>query len=59
MYNPNLEYKRWDSLVTLQFVPKDHMELIQEMQRIHDDNDPTTWESCLDDLKGELDVFDK
>jgi len=59
MYYPDLEYRKWDSLVIRNFAPEDHMELIQEMQRIHDDNDPITWELALDTLEGELDTFDK
>lgn len=59
MYYPDLEYIKWDSLVTRKLVPEGHMELIQEMQRIHDDNDSITWELALDKLEGELDTFDK
>ena len=59
MYYPDLEYRKWFALVTRNFAPEDHMELIQEMQRIHDDYDPITWEFDLDKLEGELDTFDK
>lgn len=59
MYYPDLEYRKWHSLVTQEFAPEDHMELIQEMQRIHDRYDPITWEMYLDKLEGELDTFDK
>ena len=53
------EYRKWHALVTQNFAPEDHMELIQEMQRIHDDYDPITWEFELDKLESDLDTFDK
>lgn len=59
MYYPDLEYRKWHALVTRNFAPEDHMELIQEMQRIHDDYDPITWEFELDKLESDLDTFDK
>lgn len=59
MYDPNLEYKKWYSLVVEKSVPKEHRELIRKMQCIHDYNDPITWERHLDNLEDKLATFDK
>jgi len=58
-YIPEIENKSWYSLVVEKFAPEDHMELIQEMQRIHDDTPVSDWELVLNKVGGRLDVFDK
>lgn len=59
MYNPDFENKKWYSLVVEKSVPKEHRELIRNMQCIHDYNDPITWERHLDNLEDKLATFDK
>lgn len=54
MYYPDMEYKKWHSLVTRKFVPEDHMELIQEMQLIHDDVPVNSWKHHLDLLRKDI-----
>lgn len=58
-YDPNMEYKKWYSLVIEKFVPKEHRELIRKMQYIHDDTPVSDWELVLNEVGGRLDVFDK
>ncbi len=51
---PKIEDTKWRKLVDIGYVPEAHVELIQEMQHIHDDYDLITWESQLDDLECNL-----
>lgn len=51
MYYPDLEYIKWDSLVTRKLVPEDHMELIRELQCLHDDIPVDGWKLHLDLLR--------
>lgn len=53
-YHPKIEGTKWCKLVGIGYVPKAHVKLIQEMQYIHDDNDPITWEHHLDNLECNL-----
>lgn len=57
MYDPDLEDKRWHSLVLQKFAPTDHMELIQKMQYIHDEQPVSNWEHALNILERRLDAF--
>lgn len=54
MYYPDLEYRKWYSLVIEKFVHKEHRGLIQRMQRIHDDVPVDSWKHHLDLLRKDI-----
>lgn len=49
-YNPEFENQSWSSLVDWGHVPKRNSELIEFLQKIHDNNEPTEWEDLLREL---------
>ena len=44
------EQKSWYALLIKEFVPKDHFELISELQDIHDVENPDEWAESLEYL---------
>ncbi len=42
-YNPEFEHKSWEALYEGHVVPDNHMDLIQALQYIHDENPPEMW----------------
>lgn len=53
-YHPKIEGTKWCKLTDTGYVSKAHIKLIQSMQSIHDNNDPITWKSHLDNLESKL-----
>lgn len=58
-YQPEMEGKVWEYVVHQKIAPIAHMELISELQTIHDMKDPASWEHCLNKLAADFNLEPK
>ncbi len=49
-YKSSFEQQTWGDLVSAKDVPKEHSDLIEHLQSIHDDYDIENWKSALTEL---------